>query len=553
MSVLNLLPIAPPATSSPREPALAAVPHGRREGKTFELPAPAASDTETVSAVAGVTELEASSLASGQGKAESSASPQTVACDLSDAAATLAATPPLAEEAPVNQDSRLNRLRNGDKLPDPAKSGLAALLPFTGTALTTALAPQPAMLAAAAEVADDTSPLSGAADDSAESGEPAAGVSSQTVQNDQTALLAVPPVPVAPAPLAPQATRSAEHATSILDTPVEQTDEAIAKPALPLSAAEIVPVSAGSGARELPMAKPLVANAAKPTPVATPPQTPAPAVAAIMPSAAVPPLMVAAGVTTAHQEGAASRSPEDERLPAGDERPADVAAVPMPEGSAVANHGGQGGGNKNAASRKGSGATLDFKAKDSAEMSPHAAALSSPPASAVSPTAELPTTLSPGLVIEAAALPPVAPAPSLQPAPVPTESMSTAASGEHSAAPSRDAENLHPSTPRALDVRSQAWRENLLETARLRMPALGAAGTLQTITLQLQPRLMGTVTMTLALTASGGVQLRLGASSERTRRFFTAEAPAIAASFARGGLNVSRIEILESQSDPAAA
>jgi flagellar hook-length control protein FliK len=108
---------------------------------------------------------------------------------------------------------------------------------------------------------------------------------------------------------------------------------------------------------------------------------------------------------------------------------------------------------------------------------------------------------------------------------------------------------MNASTPRGLDVRSQAWRENLLETARLRMPGLGAAGTLQTITLQLQPRLMGTVTMTLALTASGGVQLRLGASSERTRRFFTAEAPAIAASFARGGLNVSRIEILENQSD----
>lgn len=548
MSVLNLLPIAPPAPSSPREPALAAAPHGRGEGKPFELPATAAPDTETVSPVAGVTELEASSLASGQGKAESSTSPQTPAGDLSDPAATLAAALPLAEEAPVTQDSRLNRLRNVEKLPDPAKSGLAALLPFTGTAPTTVVASQPAMLAAAAEVADDTSTLSGAADDSAESGEPAAGVSSQTVQNDQTALLAVPPMPVASVPQAPLATRSAEHATSTLDTPAEQTDEAIATHAL-----EMVPISDGTGAREVPMVKPLVANAAKPMPVATFPQMPAPAVAAVMPSAAVPPAMVAAGVTTAQQEGPESASAEDERLPAGDERPADAAAVPMPEGSAVATHGGQGGGNKNAASRKGSGATLDLKAKDSAGVTPHAEALSSQSASAVSPTAELPSTLSSGLVIEAAALSPVAPAPSLQPAPVPTESMSAAPSGEHNAAPSRDAENLHPATPRALDVRSQAWRETLLETARLRMPALGAAGTLQTITLQLQPRLMGTVTMTLALTASGGVQLRLGASSERTRRFFTAEAPAIAASFARGGLNVSRIEILESQSDPAAA
>ena len=553
MSVLNLLPIAPPAPSGPREPALAAAPHGRGEGKPFELPATAAPDTETVSPVAGVTELEASSLASGQGKAESSSSPQTPAGDLSDPAATLAAALPLAEEAPVTQDSRLNRLRNVEKLPDPAKSGLAALLPFTGTAPKTVVASQPARLAAAAEVADDTSTLIGAADESAESGAPAAGVSSQTVQNDQTALLAVPPVPVASVPQAPLATRSAEHATSTLDTPIEQTDEAIARPALPVAAAEMVPISAESGARELPLAKSLVANAAKPTPVATPPQMPAPAVAAVMPSAAVPPPMVAAGMTTAQQEGAESASAEDERLPAADERPADAAAVPMPEGSAVATHGGQGGGNKNAASRKGSGATLDLKAKDSAGVTPHAEALSSQSASAVSPTAELPSTLSSGLVIEAAALSPVAPAPSLQPAPVPTESMSAAPSGEHNAAPSRDAENLHPATPRALDVRSQAWRETLLETARLRMPALGAAGTLQTITLQLQPRLMGTVTMTLALTASGGVQLRLGASSERTRRFFTAEAPAIAASFARGGLNVSRIEILESQSDPAAA
>jgi hypothetical protein len=482
-----------------------------------------------VSPVAGVTELEASSLASGQGKAESSASPQTAAGDLSDPAATLAAALPLAEEAPVTQDSRLNRLRNGEKLPDPAKSGLAALLPFTGTAPTTALAPQPAMLAAAAEVADDTSKLSGDADDSADAGEPEAGIAavvdSHTVQSDQTALLAVPPVPVASVPQAPLATRSAEHATSTLDTPAEQTDEAIARPALPVAAADMVPISAGTGAREVPMVKPLVANAAKPLPVATSPQMPAPAVAPVAPSAAVPTPIAAAGMTNAQQEGAESASAEDERLPAGDERPADAAAVPMPEGSAVATHGGQGGGNKNAASRKGSGATLDLKAKDSAGVTPHAEALSSQSASAVSPTVELPSTLSSGLVIEAAALSPVAPAPSLQPAPVPTESMSAAPSGEHNAAPSRDAENLHPSTPRALDVRSQAWRETLLETARLRMPGLGAAGTLQTITLQLQPRLMGTVTMTLALTASGGVQLRLGASSERTRRCKISRAP----------------------------
>jgi hypothetical protein len=156
MSVLNLLPIAPAGTSSPRDPALAALPHGRGEGKTFELPAPAAPDTASVSAVAGATELDASSLASGPGKEESCASPQTAACDLPDPAATLADALPVAEEAPVNQDSRLNRLRNGDKLPDPSKSGLAALMPFIGTLQATVMAPQPATIAAGAEAANDS-------------------------------------------------------------------------------------------------------------------------------------------------------------------------------------------------------------------------------------------------------------------------------------------------------------------------------------------------------------------------------------------------------------
>lgn len=39
--------------------------------------------------------------------------------------------------------------------------------------------------------------------------------------------------------------------------------------------------------------------------------------------------------------------------------------------------------------------------------------------------------------------------------------------------------------------------------------------------------------------------MKLGAQNDRARRFFHGEAPAIAASLARGGLNVSSIEILE--------
>jgi hypothetical protein len=474
----------------------------------------------------------------------------------------------VAEEAPVNQDSRLNRLRNGDKLPDPSKSGLAALMPFIGTLQATVMAPQPATIAAGAEAANDTSKPSGEADDSAEDGElvadMAAVLDSQIATNGQAAPLAVLPVPVVPAapvpaapiPPASPAMLSVKTATTTLDTPAPPTEQDLATHALPVAAAEIVPVSAEPGARELPVLKPKVGNAAKPTAAASAPLAPTPAVTAVVPPAAGTMPIAAAGVTIAQQVQAETAPAADERLPAGDELPADAAATRMPEGRAVANHGAQTGGNKNAAAKKGSGATLELKAKDAEAMGQQGGASPSRSASTASPTTEALTAIPSGLMVEAVALPPAAPLPSVQAAPVPTEPTSeapTTPSGENPASPSRDAEHMNSATPRGLDVRSQAWRENLLETARLRMPGLGAAGTLQTITLQLQPRLMGTVTMTLALTASGGVQLRLGASSERTRRFFTAEAPAIAASFARGGLNVSRIEILENQSDPAAA
>jgi hypothetical protein len=96
----------------------------------------------------------------------------------------------------------------------------------------------------------------------------------------------------------------------------------------------------------------------------------------------------------------------------------------------------------------------------------------------------------------------------------------------------------------SLDISASAWHDHLRELLAQRLASTSASlAEGRTLVLQLQPRVMGAITLSLSLNASNAIELRMSASSERTRRFFTREAGFIAASFARGGLNISRIRV----------
>lgn len=97
---------------------------------------------------------------------------------------------------------------------------------------------------------------------------------------------------------------------------------------------------------------------------------------------------------------------------------------------------------------------------------------------------------------------------------------------------------------RQLDVSTTHWRDLLSELVRQRLATTDARGaTALPITLQLRPAALGQVLVNLRLNATGAVEMRVVAPHDRTRRFFNRESGALAAAFAREGLNVASIEI----------
>ena len=129
-------------------------------------------------------------------------------------------------------------------------------------------------------------------------------------------------------------------------------------------------------------------------------------------------------------------------------------------------------------------------------------------------------------------------------APAPQGMQGITAAAEAPSLPMAATEEPTGASALSLDISASAWHDHLRELLAQRLASTSASlAEGRTLVLQLQPRVMGAITLSLSLNASNAIELRMSASSERTRRFFTREAGFIAASFARGGLNISRIRV----------
>ena len=129
-------------------------------------------------------------------------------------------------------------------------------------------------------------------------------------------------------------------------------------------------------------------------------------------------------------------------------------------------------------------------------------------------------------------------------APAPQGMQGITAAAEAPSLPMAATEEPTGASALSLDISASAWHDHLRELLAQRLASTSASlAEGRTLVLQLQPRVMGAITLSLSLNASNAIELRMSASSERTRRFFTREAGFIAASFARGGVNISRIRV----------
>ncbi len=558
MNFLNLAPVSAAPQTTARDASSGAASTPGSAGKLFELPAAASEPTSPDSPVAGATELEVSSLASSAHEDEASPTPSSESTALSAIPEALAKARPNREDALAAVDSRLSFLRAGDKSALRTAPAVGALLPF----FSAGLAGQPAQaldpaLALAADGTEDLKLFDATPENTA----------TAVTATDLTPSLGADGLPMAanlpPAPPAtldprvgavgpsgpPTAEMLVAAATPVASPPApdaiaDSAQAAVpqdARPSAPSDASAAVAVELADALRReqpaashaAPVSPTAVAATSIPSPVA--PSAVAPTIespatvlsAALGRGTATTPAASEDAAATAEESSASNAaavpraeapSPEAKnhrgrRAPASARSPADLAADPAEPSSTSARH------------------LAGAKRRLPEDDAPRATPLPMPEMSIPAPEAVVPFTQSLARATQELAGPPGAAA--------------STPGAEAAPPPARDAESPAASAPRSLDLRSQAWRESLLESARIRLPALGAPGSLQTVTLQLHPRLMGALTVTLALTASGGVQMKLGAQNDRARRFFHGEAPAIAASLARGGLNVSSIEILE--------
>ena len=560
MNFLNLAPVSAAPQTTARDASSGAASTPGSAGRLFELQPAASEPTSPDSPVAGATELEVSSLASSAHEDEASPTPSLESTALSAIPEALAKARPNREDALAEVDSRLTFLRAGDKSALRTAPAVGALLPFFSAGLAGQPAPtmDPALALAAdgtedlelfeatlentatADIAPDSTPSPGADGLPMAANPPPAPPAILNLRVDAVGPSVQPTAELVVAAATPVAAPPAPD--PLADSPQAAVPQD-GRPSAPSDASAAVSVELADALRR---EQPAASHAAPVSPAAvTATNTPSP----VAPSAIAPAIESPATVLSAALGRGTTTTPaasEDAAATAGESSASNAAAGPRAEAL-----------NPEAKNHRGR------RASSSASSQAHLAAdMAGPSSSSARHLAGAKRRLPEDDAPRATPLPTPTPEISI-PAPeavVPfTQSLARATQelvgspgaaastpgAEAAPPPARDAESPAASAPRSLDLRSQAWRETLLESARIRLPALGAPGSLQTVTLQLHPRLMGALTVTLALTASGGVQMKLGAQNDRARRFFHGEAPAIAASLARGGLNVSSIEILE--------
>jgi len=559
MNFLNLAPVSAAPQTTARDASSGAASTPGSAGKLFELPPAASEPTSPDSPVAGATELEVSSLASSAHEDEASPTPSSESTALSAIPEALAKARPNREDALAAVDSRLSFLRAGDKSALRTAPAVGALLPFFSAGLAGQPAPalDPALALAADGTEDlelfDATPENTATADTATDLTPSLGADGLPMAAN---LPPAPPTILNPRvdAVGPSGQPTAEvlvaAATPVASPPAPDAIADSAQAAVPQDGRPSAPSDASAAvavelADALRREQPAASHAAPVSPAAVmATSTPSP----VAPNTIAPSIESPATVLSAALGRGTATTPaasEDAAATAGESSASNAAAVPRAEALSpeAKNHRGRRAsasasspadlaadtaGPSSTSARPVAGGAKRRLPEDDA---PRATPLPTPEMSILAPEAVVPFTQSLARATQELAGPPGAAA--------------STPGAEAAPPPPRDAESPAAAAPRSLDLRSQAWRESLLESARIRLPALGAPGSLQTVTLQLHPRLMGALTVTLALTASGGVQMKLGAQNDRARRFFHGEAPAIAASLARGGLNVSSIEILE--------
>lgn len=564
MTFLNIAPVSTAPQATARDTAGGAASAPGTAGKLFELPSVQPEEASLDAPAAGATDLEVSSLASGAH--EDKASPTPSSSELPELPAipeAIAEALPSREDAVAEVDSRFALRRAGDKSALRAAPPVGELLPFFSASQS-----GPHGVAMPATAADPEPAL--ATDDKAELDDPET-VDTVVAASATVLLEALPEATRVPPPatanplldyasLAPGATAEGVVVSATPPAPQAVSDHG------PDSSVEVSPHTRVEGAAAS-SAGPIDSQAsgqpvaARPVPRSPAAMNEAGALPATPPASAPPlPPQAAAGrvgngladqVTTSSRPATAGVESEDAEAPA-DSTLADAPSVSRFE--PVSPDAKKNRGRRHAAAaeapselnlgagdlRPSSARSLPGPVRDLLEDEAHRTVALMPPPERQTPAPEAPLPFTQSLARATQDL-------------AATPAASSSAPGAETAPPVRDAENPAASAPRSLDLRSQAWREHLLESARIRLPAFGAPGNVQTVTLQLHPRLMGALTVTLALTASGGVQMKLGAQNDRARRFFHGEAPAIAASLARGGLNVSSIEILAPEHDTALA